>query len=286
MTTPKKPSSLEAVFPNITLWVKECGIAEIGYDPNTQTFIRAIDEGGMVWSGESQDTTLDDAFQDLEAGLGQILVERVLGAEPPARKSHSPKRSAPRKTAVRRRKRPPEDPLTRQVKKLDAIVEAIRGNEDVQVTRLTVVKKLCEDTTDAGTFALFLARKGQERLREKRGNDRYLQLATLAVREMKSHLDHPTEDCKKRLRCLLLEIEAEQNEFVSMRWGAVRNIKSWDLLIVEETLKSIVRPQEAEHWLYQASKYYVGGSIVFEKRAIPLIEEIARFWREYFRVKQ
>jgi len=115
MTTPKKPSSFEAAFPNITLWVKECGIAEIGYDPNTESFVRAIDEGGMVWSGESQHTTLDDAFQDLEAGLGQILVERVLGVEPSARKSHCPKRSAPKKTAVRRRTGPPEDPLTRQV---------------------------------------------------------------------------------------------------------------------------------------------------------------------------
>ena len=86
MTTPKKPSSLEAAFPNITLWVKECGVAEIGYDPNTNTFIRAIGEGGMVWSGESQYTTLDLALQDLDAGLGQIFVERVPGAERPSGK--------------------------------------------------------------------------------------------------------------------------------------------------------------------------------------------------------
>ena len=51
MTKPKK-SSFEAVFPNITLWVNDCGTVEVGYDPSTDTFIRAIDEGGMVWSGE------------------------------------------------------------------------------------------------------------------------------------------------------------------------------------------------------------------------------------------
>jgi len=148
-----------------------------------------------------------------------------------------------------------------------------------------VVKKLCGDTEAARAFALFLARKGQERLRAKGGNERYVQLANLAVREMKSYLEHLTEDWMKRLRSLLLEIEAEQNQYVSMRWSAVRNIKSWDLLIVENSLRTILRPGEAKYWLYQASKDYVGGSIVFEKRAIPLIEEIARFWREYLRAK-
>jgi hypothetical protein len=51
MTKPVK-SSFESEFPNITIWVKECGTVEIGYDPNTDSFIRAMDEGGMVWSGE------------------------------------------------------------------------------------------------------------------------------------------------------------------------------------------------------------------------------------------
>ena len=50
MTKPMK-SSFEVSFPNITLWVNDCGMVEIGYDPNTDSFIRAIDEGGMVWSG-------------------------------------------------------------------------------------------------------------------------------------------------------------------------------------------------------------------------------------------
>ncbi len=278
-------SSFEAAYPNITLWVKDCGIAEIGYDFNTDSFIRAIDEGGMVWSGKGRYETLDAAFQDLEAGLGQILVERVLGVEPSARRKHSQKRSTPKKTPVRRRKGPPEDPLIKQVSKLDAIVEAIRGKENVQVTRLTVVKKLCENPEAAGAFAMFLAQQAQGRLSEKQGKERYVQLADRAVREMKSYLDHPTEDCKKQLRSLLLEIEAEQNEYVSIQWSAVRNIKSWDLLIVENALRTILNRDEAPRWLYQAARDYVGGSIEFEKKSIPMIEDIARFWRRYFTVK-
>ena len=53
MTKPMK-SSFEGKYPNITLWVKDCGTVEIGYGPNSDSFIRAIDEGGVPWSGKSQ----------------------------------------------------------------------------------------------------------------------------------------------------------------------------------------------------------------------------------------
>jgi hypothetical protein len=42
----------------------------------------------------------------------------------------------------RRKSHLPKDPLFRQIQKLDEIVEAIRRKENVQVTRLTVVKTL------------------------------------------------------------------------------------------------------------------------------------------------
>ena len=94
MTKPMK-LLFDVSFPNITLWVNGCGTVEIGYDPNTDSFIRAIDEGGMVWSGKSRYQTLDDALQDLEAGLGQILVGKALGAEPSAKRRTTRKRSEP-----------------------------------------------------------------------------------------------------------------------------------------------------------------------------------------------
>ena len=60
-----------------------------------------------------------------------------------------------------------------------------------------------------------------------------------------------------------------QNEYESVRWGVVRNIKCWDLLIVEKCLRSILKPEEVKHWLYQAARDYVGGSIYYEKGRDP-----------------
>jgi hypothetical protein len=260
-------------------------MVEIGYDSNTDSFVRAIDEGGMLWSGKSRYKSLDDALQDLEAGLGRVLVGIALGVQPSARRRHSVTRSVSKQTQARRQKTPPEPTVPKQVQKLEQIVEDVRGKEIVQVTRLTVVKKLCEDDEAASAFAMFLAQKALGRLHEKRNNQRYVQLADRAIKEMRSFLVDPTEEFNKRLRSLLREIEAEQNEHVSMKWSAVRNIKSWDLLIVENTLLSILNREEAPRWLYQAARDYVGSTMEFEKESILPLEEIARFWREYFSIK-
>jgi len=274
-------SSFEAAFPNITRWVKESGTIEIGYDPQTGRFIRAIDEGGVPWSGKSQYETVDQALQDLEKGIKATVSTH----KPSAKSRVSAKPSRTTKTPDQRKRKPPEDLLPRQVRKLDEIVEAIRRNENVQVTRLTVVRKLCENPDAAGAFALFLARKSQGRIREKKGKERYLQLANRAIREMKPYLDDPTDDRKRGLLSRLKELVDEQNEHEWIKWGAVRKIKNWDLLTVERTLRAVLHRDEAPYWLYQAARDHVGSSMNLTKESIPRIEEIARFWRRYFKVK-
>src|SRR5271166_394963 len=273
--------SFEAAFPNITRWVKGFGTVEIGYDPQTGSLIRAIDKGGMAWSGESQNKSLDNAFEHLENGIKATIGTLMRSAK---RKVAS-KPSRTTKTTDRRKSHLPKDPLARQIQKLDEIVEAIRRKENVQVTRLTVVKKLCENPEAAGAFAMFLARKSQERLREKKGKERYRQLASRAVREMKSYVDDPTEDRKWGLLSRLKELVDEQNEHEWIKWGAVRKIKSWDLLTVERTLRAVLSREEAPYWLYQAARDHVGSSMSLTKESIPRIEEIARFWRRYYRGK-
>ena len=112
----------------------------------------------MVWSGKSQYKTLDDAFRDLEKGIATAIGVKTSSHKRSARRKVAPKPAKSKKTD-----RPQISPLPKQVQKLDEIVEAIRRKEDVQVTRLTVVKKLCENPDAAGAFALFLARKAQVR---------------------------------------------------------------------------------------------------------------------------
>ena len=102
---------------------------------------------------------------------------------------------------------------------------------------------------------------------------------------MKPYLDDPTEERKWQLLSRLKELVDEQNEHEWIKWGAVRKIKSWDLLTVERTLRAVLRRDEAPYWLYQAARDHVGSSMNLTKESIPRIEEIARFWRRYFKIK-
>ena len=68
----KVTSYFEGTYPNITRWLTH-GWSEIGEVEYSESFIRALDEGGMVWEGEGSYKTIDQALHDLEAGLEAII---------------------------------------------------------------------------------------------------------------------------------------------------------------------------------------------------------------------
>jgi hypothetical protein len=179
-----------------------------------------------------------------------------------------------------------ERKLIKKVEKLEDIAEALRQKEHFSITRLTIVKGLCEDPKAAGAFALFLARKIQRRIREKDAPKRYRELVNRAVREMKPHLDKPAEGPKERLWSLLREIEAEQDEYENIPWGVVQNVKSFDLLVVEHALKAVLRPYEASYWIYLAARDFTGKTGDLVPSSAPMVEDIARFRRRYFGIKR
>jgi hypothetical protein len=301
---PNMPSSFEADYPAITRWIKEFGHIEIGYDSFMDNFVKALDRGGMPWGGRSEYETIDEALIDLERGIKAFLKEQGLVDEDshdhPARKTRTfpspggktrkPVAKRPRKAMSRADKDPhrseDEKKAIKKFEKLEGIAEALRQGADFSTTRLTVIKGLCADAKAAGAFALFLARKIQRRMREKESPKRYRELVNRAVREMKPYLDDPTEDRAERLRSLLREIEAEQDEYEKIRWGLVRHVKSFDLLVVEHALKGVLRPYEAPFWLYHAARDYTGKTDQLIPKSAPMVEDIAGFWRKHFGIKR
>jgi hypothetical protein len=73
--------SLEITYPTITRWVQEYGWIEIGQDDMSRSFIRALDDGGLVWEGRRSYPTLDAALQALETALVAWIHEQGLGVE-------------------------------------------------------------------------------------------------------------------------------------------------------------------------------------------------------------
>jgi hypothetical protein len=66
-------TNFSSTYPNVAKWTESYGWIEIGQDDYSQSFIRVLDEGGMVWEGKSNYESLDDALMDLEAALEKII---------------------------------------------------------------------------------------------------------------------------------------------------------------------------------------------------------------------
>jgi len=64
-------------YTNINRFVFERGWIEVGFDEYSQSFIRALDPGGLVWEGKQFYDSLDQALADLERGLAQWMKETI-----------------------------------------------------------------------------------------------------------------------------------------------------------------------------------------------------------------
>ncbi len=74
----KKPTTTgSASHLHLWRWVAKFGTAEIGYCGPTRSFIRVLDEGGIVWKGHQ-------SYPSLEAAPADAAGDRVALDEGPA----------------------------------------------------------------------------------------------------------------------------------------------------------------------------------------------------------
>ncbi len=185
----------------------------------------------------------------------------------------------------------PSPQIIKRVKQLSEIAEALRRGKDFPITRLTTIKSLCGEPEAAPAFALFLAQRIQCKMRQGKYPKKFRDLVDRAVRALKPDLTDPTEERKARLSFLCSELEAEQNEYRRIGGNMVRMLKSRDLFVVEQCLRLALRTCEAPYWAYHAARDY---AVRYDARywsglipsSAPMVEEIAEFWRDYYRIKE
>ena len=70
-------SSGSASYPQLWRWTAEFGTVEIGYCGHTRSFIRVLDEGGIVWKGRRRYMTLHAALADADAGVSRWMKDQL-----------------------------------------------------------------------------------------------------------------------------------------------------------------------------------------------------------------
>lgn len=76
MTMNPKSATLDK-FPCLWRWVTEFGIVEIGHCHQTRSFIRVLDEGGMIWKGSRSYASLEAALADAEARVARWMRDEL-----------------------------------------------------------------------------------------------------------------------------------------------------------------------------------------------------------------
>ena len=76
MSKSTKPSE-SASYPHLWRWIAKFGTVEIGYCGQTHSFIRVLDEGGIVWKGRRSYMTLHAALADAEAGAAGWMKDQL-----------------------------------------------------------------------------------------------------------------------------------------------------------------------------------------------------------------
>jgi hypothetical protein len=66
-----------ASYPYLWQWTAEFGTVEIGHCGPTRSFIRVLDEEGMVWKGRRSYPTLEAALADAEAGVARWMRDEL-----------------------------------------------------------------------------------------------------------------------------------------------------------------------------------------------------------------
>ena len=71
----EKSSPLADAYPNVADLALGDGWIELGYCYNSRTYARAINEGGALWVGGTEDMTLEELLEAMEQGIAEFHEE-------------------------------------------------------------------------------------------------------------------------------------------------------------------------------------------------------------------
>jgi hypothetical protein len=191
------------------------------------------------------------------------------------------------------------DALASRVKKLAQIAAELRRGKSFNITRLTAVKKLCEEPAAAARFALYLAERTCSRMLEEALPSHLAQerwesfkaLVSTGVEAMRRYLDEPTPAALSALRAAYIALKASQSEHERQAWGPVRIVESREAVLVEDAIACLLMPQQSADWGYRLAREHAerydpryGTGLI--PQSAPAVEEIAAFWSEVLQARE
>ena len=163
----------------------------------------------------------------------------------------------------------------------------------MSITRLTVLKSLCQQPERANRFVAHLARKTFENLNQAKETSvhpatptelSHRKMMDEALEGLDAWLRTPTEKLRRTLSELHGRMRAEQNEHRNIPFGELRLITDSELLLFEYALSCLLaHEREVGTWAYQTARQYAerydsSHGTGLTPTSIPLVQDIVDFW--------
>ncbi len=168
--------------------------------------------------------------------------------------------------------------------KLITLVHKIKESGSAELTRLTVLKKWFEqDEKRLSSFAIFIAKRASMQKQAADGE------AAVLLRDARALLKgsgvYDPQVSRKAAEDLYRRLNAFQNEYKNLRWGAVRIIRNHALFLIEEGLRIYLWRANSPSDGYRLAANYCehydpryGSGL--NGPSVARINEIARFMRD------
>lgn len=72
-------TGFDETYPALSQWATDHGWIEVGVIDGFDAMIQVLDEGGLIWEGESSYPSLDAAFEAAEVAIARWLEEQFGG---------------------------------------------------------------------------------------------------------------------------------------------------------------------------------------------------------------
>jgi hypothetical protein len=181
-----------------------------------------------------------------------------------------------------------------KIRQLATTARELREGASFNITRLTTLKSLCEDSTAAARFAVHLAQLTHKKMQEQRRPSHlnaqqwqyYTQVVAEAIRQMQRYIEEPNAENADLVRAWLFDVRKLQDRYAHQAWGPVRIIESTEVLLIEYALSCLLQPTASADWGYRLARQYAerynsryGTGLIPE--SAPMVEDIADFWCQY-----
>lgn len=172
-----------------------------------------------------------------------------------------------------------------RVKNLDAIARYLLNGQDYNITKLTIIKKICDSKEGFNRFALFISETahGMEKHPEHK------LLFEKSILAIQSFLDSPSQETSNHLMKTYHEVRDVQNEIQKIRGWPVRIIKCHNLIIAEYAMECVLTSslEVSQNIAYQIASAYaekydpssIGG---LNQKSAPMVRAMADFWIGYY----